>query len=562
VKDRNQMSRKNFEKFSTMPLQEGIRSSIVALGFDTATPIQQLVLPDALKGRDILGQAQTGTGKTLAFIIPILESIDAKKKFVQAFVLTPTRELTKQVAGEIKKLSKGSATRVVSVYGGVSMKSQVNALCRGSQVVVGTPGRVLDLIRQKKLKLGRTKIAVLDEVDEMLDMGFYEEVEEIFSSLPGERQTMFFSATIPPRIQRLGRAYLKRPAMHSTCDDENRVADTTEHVFYEILDKERFDRLCDIIDAESVRLGLVFCRTKMETERVYRNLCRRGYKAESLHGNLPQTKREEVMHKYRSGNLDLLVATNVAARGIDVQGVSHVINYHIPLDVEVYVHRTGRTGRAGSSGRSITFVSPSEYYDLLKIQEGNNLDIVKRELPDKNVVFEKRMERMLDKLKEKIQGENVRDAYKMVKKVIPFSLRGRALAFLVKKYMDNGYNFLQEDEKGRRGGTASSVRLFINIGKNHDVSAAVLTDFLVKKGKLKEEELIKLIVLDKYSFASVKAGCDKKLMRNLSGKKIGRYAVNIEESREKRGAAGPRDRRPASGTRRRSTMKTGKGSSK
>ena len=381
------MSKKVFEKFSTMPLHDSVRSSIAALGFDTPTPIQLLVLPDALKGRDILGQAQTGTGKTLAFSIPIVQNVDPSKKFVQAFVLTPTRELAKQVTGEIEKLSKGSSIRVVSVYGGVSMKNQIDALKKGSQVVVGTPGRIWDLIRQKELKLNRTKIAVLDEVDEMLDMGFYDEVEVIFSKLPRERQTMFFSATIPPKIQRLGRAHLKRPAMHSTCDDDNKVADTTEHVFYEILDKERFDRLCDIIDAESIRLGIVFCRTKMETERVYRNLVRRGYKAESLHGDLPQGKREDVMRKYRSGDLNLLIATNVAARGIDVQGVSHVINYHIPLDAEIYVHRTGRTGRAGSFGQSITFVSPSEYYDLLKIQEGNNLEIVKRELPDKNAVF-------------------------------------------------------------------------------------------------------------------------------------------------------------------------------
>lgn len=547
------MHNKEYEQFSTMPLPDHIRQAIAGIGFEIPTPIQKLVLPDAVAGKDILGQAQTGTGKTLAFAIPIVTNTDGDGKYVQALVMTPTRELAKQVTGEVEKISMGSSIRVVSVYGGVSMQKQISALRGGAQVVVGTPGRIWDLIRQKELKLDRVKIAVLDEVDEMLDMGFQEDVEIIFSKLPAERQTMLFSATIPPRIQRLGRTHLKRPVIHSTSDD-NVVADTTEHVFYEVLERERFNRLCDIVDAENVRLGLVFCRTKMETDRVHRNLVRRGYSAEALHGDLPQPKREQVMKKYRDGSLDLLIATNVAARGIDVQGVSHVINYHIPLDAEVYVHRTGRTGRAGSYGQSITFVSPSEYYDLMKIQETNNIDIVKRELPDRDAVFEKRMERMLDKIKNGMQKENLRDAYKLVKKSIPFTWRGRALAYLVKKYIDNGYNFLDAaPEAGREAGSEEGVRLFVNVGKNHGADPASLTDFLVKSGKIGKKQILKVDVLERFSFINVASGTEKDLIKNLSGSKFDKYSVKVEESRARGTSGGGRRSSRGDGPRRRSS---------
>lgn len=547
------MHRKEFDQFDTMPVPEPVRDAVVSLGFHTPTKIQRLVIPDALDGKDVLGQAQTGTGKTLAFAIPIVSNIDEGARFVQAIVLTPTRELAKQVSGEFEKVAKNTRLEVVSVYGGVSMKKQIDALRDGAQIVVGTPGRVWDLMRQKELKLGRVKVAVLDEVDEMLDMGFYDEVETIFSQLPRERQTLFFSATIPPRIQKLGRTHLKRPVIHST-SEENVVADTTEHVFYEVLDRERFDRLCDIVDAEGVTLGLVFCRTKMETDRVARSLVRRGYRAEPLHGDLPQNKREEVMQQYREGSLDLLIATNVAARGIDVQGVSHVINYHIPLEAEVYVHRTGRTGRAGSYGQSITFVSPSEYYELMKIQETNNIDIVKRELPSPEAVFGKRMDRMLEKIKTGMQKENLREAYKLVKKNIPFTWRGRALAYLVKKYIDNGYSFLDGEASSfaAAGDAGEGVRLFINVGKNHKAEEESLKEFLFKTGKLKKEALLKLDILERFSFINVAAGSQEELIKHLAGKQFGKYSVNIEESRAKGPGAHEGGRRPSSGSRPRS----------
>jgi len=536
----------NFKQFSTMPVSDQLRQAIAEMGFTEPTPIQELVLPHGLKKRDILGQAQTGTGKTLAFSLPIIELIDQTAKYVQAIVLTPTRELARQVTAEMEKLAVGSQLQLLTIYGGASMDKQINALKRGAQVVIGTPGRVCDLIRQKKLKLDKVSMAVLDEVDEMLDMGFYDEVRTVFAKIPKERQTMFFSATIPPRIQKLGRTYLKRPVILST-SDEKVMADNNEHLFYEVKDRERLNALCDIVDYEQVELGLVFSRTKIEADRIYRELRKRGYSVEALHGDLPQSKREQVMKKYRSGKLELLIATNVAARGIDVQGVTHVINYHIPLDAEVYVHRTGRTGRAGASGKSITFVSSSEYYDLVKIQEANDLHIKNCTLPDKNELFTRRMEKMLDKLKKELATADIKETYKIVKKKIPFFWRGKALAFLVKKYTEAGYSFMD-------AGTAASasagdtVRLFINLGKNHGIDIRSMKDLFIKNGGVTAADLQKIDILERYSFVNVAKGKESSVIKKLSTSKFKTYKINVEVSRGKSSSgSGGRDGRPRSG---------------
>lgn len=541
----------DYSRFSSMPISDSTKAAIRRMGFDTPTPIQSLVLPHALKHQDLLGQAQTGTGKTLAFAIPIVENAVAERKEVQAIVLTPTRELALQVFHELEKVSHGSGIDAVAIYGGASQRSQEAGLRKGAQVVVGTPGRIMDLMRQGILLLNKVSIAVLDEVDEMLNMGFVDDVETIFAKLPKRRQNMFFSATIPPRVQRLGRTYLRRPVILSTSDD-NVLVDTTEHSFYEVEDRKRVNALCDVIDVEDVSLGLIFCKTKREADKVYDALRERGYVVEALHGDMPQSRREKVMLRYRAGELQLLVATNVAARGIDVSGVSHVFNYRLPEDADTYVHRTGRTGRAGASGKSISLVSPGEYYELLRIQEEHSLWITCLSLPDPAQLEEKRMKRMLDEIKRGLENEDVSEIYALVKKEIPFFWRGRALAYVLKKYKDAGHTFLGKGKSmpsGKKGGGSDYKRLYLNLGKIHKLDEKGVSKILVKQGQVPETSIQKIDLFDKYSFINVDSDQSEKLIEQLSGKKISGHNVRIEESRSR----GGRDSRRSSGPRPRSS---------
>lgn len=530
------VQRSEWELFSSMPVSMQIKKALEKHSFIKPTPIQRIVLPVALSGRDIFGQAQTGTGKTLAFAVPIVEKIQPEQRFVQAVVLTPTRELARQVAVEIEKVASAvEGIKVVTIYGGVQQQAQTDALKNGAQIVVGTPGRVIDLMRQRCLDLSNVKIAVLDEVDEMLDMGFYEDVVTIFSKISDQRQTMFFSATIPERIQKLGRRYLRRPQILST-SDENVMADTTVHEFYEVLDKERVQALADLLMMREARLALVFCRTKREVDHVGNSLRRRGFRSEVLHGDLPQSKRESVMAKYRSGKLEVLVATDVAARGIDVQGVSHVFNYHIPQDAEAYVHRTGRTGRAGADGESITFVSPSEYYDLLKIQETNNLHMECRKLPDKQEVMEKRMEKMFKKLKQQLQKENIRDAYKMVKKEIPFFYRGKALAFVLKRLNERNIDIMEEQSRktADASGGGATRRLYVGVGKEHGINEKELCNIISKNAPVKSREITSVDVKDGFSFINVPREKADEVMNKFRGTEYKGRKIKIEPSRSRR----------------------------
>ncbi len=544
------MSESKFAQFENLNIDSSIKSALIKMNFVVPTAIQKLVIPPALERKDVLGQAQTGTGKTASFGIPIVQNVDPSKKYVQAMVLTPTRELAKQVSDEIQQIANGSLD-ILPVYGGVNIAMQIKRLDAGAGVVVGTPGRITDLMRRGNLKVDRIAMLVLDEVDEMLDMGFYQDVEDIFVRLPDKKQTMFFSATLPEKIQRLGRRFLKKPEIIST-SNENVMSTTTEHYFYEVFDRERADKLADVIDYEDVERGVIFCKTKSEVDRVDRVLKRKGFNIDKLHGDMAQNVRDAVMKKYKSGTLRLLVATNVAARGIDVHGVTHVINYHMPQDPEKYVHRTGRTGRAGKAGVSITFVTPSDYWDLMKIQEKNALPIIKKTLPNKKELMMKRVQIMIDKIKEEMTKSDYKDIYKMVKKRIPFLWRGKALALLVKKGIERGDDLLNLNgvsksrvslKTGRStatirpvavkrptGSADDFVKLFINIGKNHKVGVNSLKDLCLEKAKVKESEIGRIFIKDKYSFINVKKGSEKKIIKKLSGDTFNNFKINVEVS--------------------------------
>ncbi len=366
----------NFEDFN---LSKETMKSISEIGFEEPTPIQVSTIPLILGGRDIVGQAQTGTGKTAAFGIPIAERYHKGRKPF-AVILEPTRELAVQVAQEIYKIGKYKKISVLPVYGGTSIERQIKALQRGVNVVVGTPGRVLDLLRRKMLSLSEIEMAILDEADEMLDMGFIDDIETILKSTPSERQTLLFSATIPQVIMNIARRYMKGPEK-ILANAKDVVIPNIRQIFYEVGQENKINALSRLLDVEDPQLAIVFCHTKREVDDVSMRLSESGYNAGAIHGDYTQARRDDVMKKFKGGTLDILVATDVAARGLDIKDVTHVINYGIPQNPDSYVHRIGRTGRAGKTGIAITLITPREYKHLRLIEKTARTTIDKKSLP-------------------------------------------------------------------------------------------------------------------------------------------------------------------------------------
>lgn len=366
--------------FSEFGLEPKVLQAITELGFEEATPIQVKSIPIAMQGRDMIGQAQTGTGKTAAFGLPLINKIPKDEEHIVALIMTPTRELAIQVAEEIGKLARFKGTRSLAIYGGQDIVRQIRALKRKPQIIIGTPGRLLDHINRKTIKLDDVKTVVLDEADEMLDMGFMEDIQSILKLVPEERQTMLFSATMPVNIQKLAQRFLKNPEQVSVIPKQV-SAPLIEQAYVEVNERQKFDALSRLLDMESPELAIVFGRTKRRVDELSEALQKRGYSADGLHGDLSQNQRDNVMRKFRDGSIDVLVATDVAARGLDVSGVTHVVNFDLPQDPESYVHRIGRTGRAGKEGKAWSFVTPREIDHLHFIERITRHKIARKPLP-------------------------------------------------------------------------------------------------------------------------------------------------------------------------------------
>lgn len=366
-------------KFEDFSLSDAVAKAIRGMGITTPTPIQQEAIPHALRGRDIIGQAQTGTGKTFAFGIPIVERLDPSEKEVQAIVLTPTRELAVQVAKEFEKIGKYKRISVLPVYGGQPIVKQLTELRKGVNIVVGTPGRVIDHIRRGTLNLGSVRFTVLDEADRMLDMGFIDDMKFILAQISRGCQTMLFSATLPSEIAWLAKRYMKEPVEIRVSKGVVTVPQTRQ-IYCEVTDFYKLEALCNLANSEKGGIFLVFRKTKTGVDDLTAALHARGYNVRGLHGDYSQDKRDRVMKLYRKGQINILVATDVAARGLDVEGITHVVNYDIPEDPEVYVHRIGRTGRAGREGMAVTFVTCWEYPELKRIQNFSKVKIQKTDI--------------------------------------------------------------------------------------------------------------------------------------------------------------------------------------
>ncbi len=383
--------------FAELGLSDALVSTLSGLGYDEPTPIQAQAIPLLLAGRDVIAQAQTGTGKTAAFALPMIERV-TDALVVQALVLAPTRELAVQVAEAIHRYGRHRSLRVLPIYGGQPIERQLRGLAQGTQVVVGTPGRVLDHLKRGSLRFDHLRMVVLDEADEMLDMGFAEELEAILQLTPTERQTALFSATLPPAVQNLTLRYTRQPVRVSIAA-EQLTTPRIRQTYYEVLARDKLDALCRVLDAEMPQLAIVFCRTRQEADDIGERLQGRGYAAESLHGDLSQAACDRVMRRFREGQLDVLVATDVAARGLDIAEVSHVINYDVPTDPESYVHRIGRTGRAGREGVAITFITPRERRMLQIIERVTRTRIERCQMPTLADVAARRRSALVDQLR-------------------------------------------------------------------------------------------------------------------------------------------------------------------
>ncbi|MGJ9381480.1 RNA helicase [Salipaludibacillus neizhouensis] len=519
-------------KFEEFEISDELQRAIKDMGFEAPSPIQEKIIPEILKNQDVIGQAQTGTGKTAAFGIPLLEHL-TKEKHVQSLILTPTRELAIQVAGELQKLSKFMHVQTLPVYGGQSIGHQIKSLNRGVEIVVGTPGRILDHLNRGTLKLQKVHTLILDEADEMLDMGFVEDIEKILKQVNSDRQTMLFSATMPPAIRKLSNKYMKNPKQ-ITISKGDVTAPSINQVYYKVLEKNKLDSLCRVIDSETIELGIIFCRTKKGVAELTEALQARGYMADGLHGDLSQSQRDMVMKKFRDGAIEFLIATDVAARGIDVQNVTHVINYDIPQDPESYVHRIGRTGRAGRDGIALTLVTPREMKHLRSIESQIKMNIPAQSLPSVEEVVEKQQHvwkgQIIDLIENDEEEESLYDSVVTdlldqypAEKVVTALMK---LAFYSRDDMnDDGYNF------GETGAQKGMTRFFINVGRNVDLTPKKLVDEVSRLVGVNPKSVGRVDIFENFTFLEVPEEVAPFVYEGLKYSRVSGARINLEPAK-------------------------------
>ncbi len=530
--------------FASLLSDKDILKAIEDMGFVEATPIQSQSIRFVKEGYDVLGQSQTGTGKTAAFGLPTLEQIDPDSRKLQAIILCPTRELAMQVAEEFRKFLKyKSDIKVLPIYGGQPISRQILALKKGVQVVIGTPGRVIDHINRKTLKLKDVKSIILDEADEMLNMGFREDIEEVLKSVPEDRQTVLFSATMPKEILELTKKYQNEPKHIKIKKKELTVSTITQ--YYSVTkEKTKFEALCRFIDKQNPDLAIVFCNTKKRVDETVEELQKRNYFAEGLHGDLKQIQRDNVMKKFRNKTLQVLVATDVAARGIDVDDVDAVFNYDLPQDYEYYVHRIGRTGRAGKSGVSYTFVTGREirrFEDILRHTKSTAEKIAPPTVKD---LVEVKKEDFIKKIKETILLNSDLDMYKEIVEKLNndgYSTEQIALSLIYNDLFDDSIKDIDFEEKsrGRDKGKKKSnskdveenmTRLFLNIGKRDKVEVRDIVGCIANETGVRSRHLGKIILFDEFTFVDVDSEYSDKIIKKIKGAQIKNREVTAEKA--------------------------------
>ncbi|TCK87968.1 ATP-dependent RNA helicase DeaD [Natranaerovirga hydrolytica] len=528
-------------KFEALNISDPIKQAIADMGFEEATPIQTKSIPILLQGKDVIGQAQTGTGKTASFGIPMLEKIDPKNKNLQAVILCPTRELALQVAEEMRKLGKYlPGIKTLPIYGGQPISRQIQALKKGVQIVIGTPGRVMDHMRRKTLKLDQLETIVLDEADEMLNMGFREDIETILLQTPTERQTILFSATMPKPILDIAKKFQNEPELVKVVHKKLTVPNI-EQFYYEIKPRDKFEILTRLIDIHSPKLSLVFCNTKRQVDELVSLLQGRGYFADGLHGDLKQIQRDRVMNSFRKGNTEILVATDVAARGIDVDEVEGVFNYDVPQDMEYYVHRIGRTGRAGRVGKAFTFVVGKEQYKLKDIERYTKTKIKRQRVPSISDVEEYKNNILVEKILETIENENLSNHINLVEKMLEDDYTSLDIAAACMKMLstasqeeiDSTEEYKDNFNFENTGAEPGMVRLFINVGKNQRIRPGDIVGAIAGETGMSGDLIGIIDMYDKYTFVEIPKDYAGKVLQIMKNNSIKGKTINIEPANKK-----------------------------
>lgn len=549
--------------FTSLNLREEIVRAITELGYSEPTSIQSAIIPIMLKGADVIGQAQTGTGKTAAFALPILHNF-TQQRHVQGLILAPTRELALQVADSMTEYGKHLDVRVLAVYGGQPYGPQISRLNRGVDIVVGTPGRLLDLIERKALNIKHVLTVVLDEADEMLNMGFIEDVEKILGETPPERQTALFSATMPPRIRSLANRFMRDPQPVTIKRDTLTLA-STEQRYYLVHESDKTNALTRLFEIEPIRSALIFARTRAETSQLANELVVRGIPAEAIHGDLDQKAREAVLSRFRSNQLKVLVATDVAARGLDIEDISHVFNYHLPDDAEVYIHRIGRTGRAGKTGIAITLLSPREKRRMREVEALTKQPVTKMELPTVGDIHRHRESQVVEKLKVWLGRGRYKRELEMVQELIdaghdPLNIAAAAIKIAradekqrpIAEIGEVKSDYRRQDEDFSRGGKRESfrrretpskgdssqrrgdasheegmVRLKLNKGKLHGIRPNDIVGTIAFHANIPGYTIGKIRIEENYSFVDIPEDAVEQVLKQSGNYRVGKERISL-----------------------------------
>ncbi|MFO7655647.1 MAG: DEAD/DEAH box helicase [Bacteroidales bacterium] len=530
--------------FNETKLRGEILTAVDELEFKQLTPIQEKIIPYLLDStHDLIALAQTGTGKTAAFGLPIIHQIDTNIRDTQTLILCPTRELCIQITGDLKNFSKHlGKVQIVPVYGGTSMEKQIRDLKDGAHIVVGTPGRVLDLFNRKKLKISKIKWLVLDEADEMLSMGFKDDLEAILAGTPSQKQTMLFSATMPSEISKIAGKYMHNPEEISA-GRKNVGAENVHHTYYMVHSKDRYLALKRITDIHPNNYCLIFCRTRSETKEIAEKLIKDGYNADALHGDLSQAQRDQVMTRFRMKHLQMLVATDVAARGLDVNDLTHVINYNLPDDPEVYIHRSGRTGRAGKKGISVSLIHLKEKSKLHTIEKLTGKKFEQKMVPSGKEICEKQIFNLIDKFEKiELNESQIEEYLPVIYKKLAWLSREDLIKHFVSiefnrfiSYYENApdLNVPEKYEKEKRGSNKDFSRIFINLGSENGVSKMELIELVNKQLSGKFVEIGKIEILKKFSFFEVEESFEVNVLQAFKKLKYRGIRINAEHAKPK-----------------------------
>ena len=538
--------------FLELGLKEPINKALTDLGYETPTVIQQKAIPQIISSTDDLKAfAQTGTGKTAAFSLPIIELADTSNSNTQAIILSPTRELAVQIGNNIKEFAKYiPKMKVVTVYGGANIDEQIKSLKKGAQIVVGTPGRTVDLINRRALKLGNIQWLVLDEADEMLNMGFKDELDKVLETTPETKQTLLFSATFPKEVESIAKNYMIQP-VEITSGQKNTGSDDVSHEYYIVTEKTRYPALKRIADLNPNIYAIIFCRTRRETQEVADKLIKDGYNADALHGELSQAQRDSVMGKFRKKNIQLLVATDVAARGLDVNNLSHVINHKLPDQIENYTHRSGRTGRAGNKGISIVLTNHKEKGRIGAIERIIKRKFVHAQIPDGKEICENQLMHLIDKVTTtEINKSEIEDFLPSIYKKLGDFTREELIQKFVSlefnsflSYYENAIDLNQlssqkESSRAQRGSNENMTRFFINIGRKDKLNPARLIGLINDQNITDHIEIGAIDILDTFSFFEVEKKYTEKTLDafSLNQPTFNGREVNIEITKKERGS--------------------------